>query len=94
MTTREITEKIKEDYVTVVNFCRKNGINKHTFYVVMGGHSRSRAITEVLLSHGYITSEEDMPKPSNQLAKLDAQIARVEAQLAQLRTRRREVARS
>ena len=60
-----ITLKIKEEYGTVVRFCRVHNINKETFYGVINGFQRSNSIPELLVQKGIISTVEDIPIHQN-----------------------------
>jgi hypothetical protein len=54
MNRAELTAKIRHEYGTVKRFCFTNGINYNTWNVVMQGRGKSKRITDILISQGYI----------------------------------------
>jgi len=59
-----LTQKIKEDYGTVLRFCKLNGINNNTFRVVVAGNAKSEKIVKILKKHKYIKSASELEKKS------------------------------
>ncbi|MCI6988720.1 MAG: hypothetical protein MR902_04005 [Campylobacter sp.] len=53
-----ISKKIRDDYGTLVCFCKKNNLNLNTFKQVLYGYAKSKTIMDLLVKKGYI-SEKD-----------------------------------
>ncbi len=57
-----LNDRIREDWGTATHFCKKHGINLNTFRVVIHGQGKSKPITDVLISYGYIRHADDIPQ--------------------------------
>jgi len=62
-----ITNKIKEDWGTVVRFCKKHDININTFHVVIYGDGKSAPITNLLIKLGYIKNASELFKDNTKV---------------------------
>jgi len=57
-----ISQKIKNDYGTLVFFCKKHEINLHTFKRVLYGYGTSTRIANLLIKLGYIKCKDELRK--------------------------------
>ncbi len=57
-----LTDKIREDYGTVVRFCKLHDINVNTYKVVALGNGTSTRISNILIKHKYIKSAKELRK--------------------------------
>jgi len=55
-----LSEKIKNDYGTLVFFCKKHNLNINTFKQIIYGLGKSRRITKILKKHKYIKKKKDL----------------------------------
>jgi|GEM_PF-1762275 len=55
-----ISQRIKNDYGTLVFFCKKHGINLHTFKRVLYGYGTSTRIANLLIKLGYIKCKDEL----------------------------------
>jgi len=57
-----ISKKIKEDWGTVLFFCKRHKLNIHTFRQVLYGYGTSSKISNILIQKGYIKSKEELKR--------------------------------
>ena len=57
-----LAQKIREDWGSMPFFCKKNGLNYHTFRQVVYGYKKSARIVEILKQHKYIKSADELRK--------------------------------
>lgn len=57
-----VTQKIREDYGTLVCFCNKHNLTVGTFKQIIGGHQKSQRVANILIEQGYIQSADDLMK--------------------------------
>jgi len=55
-----ISQRIKNDYGTLVFFCKKHEINLHTFKRVLYGYGTSTRIANLLIKLGYIKCKDEL----------------------------------
>lgn len=59
MAKNEISIKIKDEYGTLVNFCKKEKINLNTFKAVLYGREKSSRIMGILDKYGFLSKQEN-----------------------------------
>lgn len=57
-----VNDRIREDYGTLVHFCRKHNINISTLRVVLSGYGTSSPIANLLKKLGYIKSADELKR--------------------------------
>jgi len=57
-----VSQKIIEDWGTIVHFCRKNNLNLSTFNQILYGYSKSKPISDLLIKHGYIKHASELSR--------------------------------
>ncbi|GKH61213.1 hypothetical protein [Campylobacter ureolyticus] len=53
-----ISKKIRDDYGTLVCFCKKHDLNLNTFKQVLYGYAKSKPITDLLIKKGYLNIKD------------------------------------
>ncbi|RRD53588.1 hypothetical protein [Campylobacter rectus] len=62
MLKNNVSTKIKNDYGTLVLFCKKHNLNLQTFKQVLYGYGKSQRVVEILLKHKYIKSADELTR--------------------------------
>jgi len=57
-----VSQKIIEDWGTLVHFCKKNNLNPNTFQQILYGYNKSKRISDILIKHGYIKDASELSR--------------------------------
>lgn len=62
MLKNSVSAKIKDDYGTLIHFCKKHDINIQTFKQVLYGYGKSKRIVTLLKKHKYIKNADELSR--------------------------------